>query len=38
MTKCRHPSQCLSHVPPTPDEFKDIMAGKMNISAELIEF
>ena len=38
MTKRRHKMQCLSHVPPTPDEFKDIMAGKMDISAELNEF
>ena len=35
MTKRRHPSQCLLHVSPTPDEFKDLMAGKISISAEL---
>ena len=28
----------ISHVPPTPEEFKEIMAGRMDISAALNEF
>lgn len=30
--------QRIPHVPPTPDEFQEIMAGRMSISRELIAF
>jgi len=28
----------VSHLPPTPEEFEEIMAGRMPISPELMEF